>query len=152
MLSSPFMSAPSGILCCSTYHMYTRYFWGRCGKAYCYLLRISIILRSRLQQSQIAEVCTTSLTAVLRYPFSSILTPVLSPYTIISYSWHTTVCRNNTKQQYVQPSLLLFKYCSVRRPTAAGPANQVLREAKQVWQNMLLLYVLVNHRAYNTRS
>ena len=35
------------------------------------------------------------------------------------------------------------------RPTA-GPVNQVLWEAKQVWQNMLLLYVLVYHRAYNT--
>ena len=30
---------------------------------------------------------------------------------------------------------------SVSRPTT-GPANQVLWEAKQVWQNILLLYVL----------
>ena len=50
----------------------------------------------------------------------------------------TVLCR-----QYVQPSLLLCKYVhSIRRPTA-DPADQVLFEAKQVWQNMLLLYVLV---------
>ena len=35
------------------------------------------------------------------------------------------------------------------RPTA-GPVNQALWEAKQVRQNMLLLYVLVYHRAYYT--
>ena len=32
-------------------------------------------------------------------------------------------------------------------PTA-GTANKVLWKAKQVWQNILLLYVLVYHRAY----
>ena len=49
---------------------------------------------------------------------------------------------NDPKQQYVQPSLLFCKYVhSVRRRTA-GLANQVLWVAKQVWQNMLLLYVL----------
>ena len=59
----------------------------------------------------------------------------------IHNTWYQTSHANSTKK-YVQPSLLLCKYVqSVRRPTA-GPANQVLWEAKQVWQNMLLLYAL----------
>ena len=33
---------------------------------------------------------------------------------------------------------------SVRRPTA-GATNQVLWETKQVWQNVLLLYVLLSY-------
>ena len=40
--------------------------------------------------------------------------------------------------------------CALRARPTAGPVNQVLWEAKQVWQNMRLLYVLVYHRAYNT--
>ena len=39
---------------------------------------------------------------------------------------------------------------ALRARPSAGPVNRVLWEAKQVWQSMLLLYVLVYHRAYNT--
>ena len=37
--------------------------------------------------------CTTSLKAVLRYPFSSMLTRVYHHTTMIPYSWKTIVCR-----------------------------------------------------------
>ena len=58
--------------------------------------------------------------------------------------YQTSHADNTINKQHVQPSLLLSKYVnSVRRPTA-DPANQVLWEAKQVWQNMLLLHVFVS--------
>ena len=40
--------------------------------------------------------------------------------------------------------------CTYVDPMQARPTNHVLWEAKQVWQNMLLLCVLSYHRAYNT--
>ena len=46
-------------------------------------------------------------------------------------------------------TMQVFIHALRARPTA-GPVNQVLWEAKQVWQNMLFLYVLVYHRAYIT--
>ena len=51
----------------------------------------------------------------------------------------------------MQPSLLLQVFIrALRARPTAGPVNKLLWEAKQVWQNMLILYVLVYHRVYNT--
>ena len=58
-----------------------------------------------------------------------------------------------TQYQTLPTSYCMYQYYAILRATfnfSAGPVNQVLCEAKQVWQNMLLLYVLLYHRAYNT--
>ena len=69
---------------------------------------------------------------------------------LASHDELTAVCSINTKLH--TPTVLgnscnlLLYYASTCTlyvdPLTAGPANQVLWEAKQVWQNMLLLYVL----------
>ena len=56
--------------------------------------------------------------------------------------WSTIVLSNNALNF---PFTMEVSIPALRARPTAGPVNQVLWEAKQVWQNRLLLYVLVYH-------
>ena len=79
------------------------------------------------------------------------LNPYLSPYTIIVPNFtHYSVC-NNSKQYYVQSSILFCKYVhSVRRPTSdirPGQPNVVGGEAS-IAKHAPFMCTLVYHRSY----